>query len=569
MPIGNHWGSSAFFSVSSGDLGIDHNNNTKRNVHLQSVQGSFDVHCKVCGLTSPFLVDTDIREGHVEVSFEFGPNTHNGVIDESDIEGYSIFLVSACHEKLSGELQFVNKTESPMNHLQDTMGEICLCPTWVYQTTVTAQLPSSHLIDGLPNGADVRIMIAPKLQGGYVLPFGVTTSVLEDYYTTTTTTTSTVSSTTTSSTSTSATTTTTTTSTITSTTTTSTTTTGTATTSTTSTTITSTISSTTSTSSVTSTSTQTVTKPTLNETEMDETTQSSLTQEVVQVKGSMGLSVSPPEAAAQMVNDPKAKEAVSESIAQHTGVDKEQVEVTLSLGGNAGGNSSGSNSSGSNSSAGNATNSSAGVSTGNNSRRLDTWNVAVYPEERRLQSTNVLVEYVISLPSNGGEDTPEVAEVVNAIADPQAAGSMSTLITEKVAEKVGEGVYSVAVTEVATPTVETITVTITTTSTAAATNGTESDATDDEGGSSAGVAVAGTLGALAVAGGGGYAAHRYRKRKQDHAVHPLPEEPPAAQGAYLDEAAAGPRDAAQGAYEVAQPQVDIRNQISASVRAMQ
>jgi len=179
LSLGARWGPNAYFSVWSSSV-------SGRSPNLQRVSGGFDVKCRVCGLALPPSGDLDSREGHVSFTLEFGPNVLAGAVDESGISGYALYLVGSCHERLSPRLAFVSKAAH--GYGGQSVPDACSCPRSTYSVQIAVALPSSHLVDGLPNGEDVRLMVAPVTLDGYELPMGMTTAILQDYFTTATTT---------------------------------------------------------------------------------------------------------------------------------------------------------------------------------------------------------------------------------------------------------------------------------------------------------------------------------------------------------------------------------------------
>jgi len=174
LSIGSHWGAGSSFRVFNGSLGYDADGRPKRNAHLQSVVGGFDVKCKVCGLDNLNPVDTDGRVGHLRLTVQFGPNILNGVVDETGVLGYRIYLVSGCSAKVGGpgsELAYVAKSNH--NFGGTSVDGYCGCPTTVYQAQVEFQLPA-NLTDG-------RLMIVPLLRGGIELPMGTISENVQDY----------------------------------------------------------------------------------------------------------------------------------------------------------------------------------------------------------------------------------------------------------------------------------------------------------------------------------------------------------------------------------------------------
>lgn len=202
------WGGLATFTARSDDLGDDHLGNTKRNAVLTNQTGSFGIKCISCGMGILKPQDTDGRDGFFETEIEYGPNIFDGRVKESEINGYRIYLVNSCGERIGRMLKWMPSMQD--NNEGDPVNSICDCKTWKYKTQLNFEFPKT--------GGPFRIMVVPNLKSmsEYEVTTGVTTEDITDAYTTTSTYTSTTSSTfTTTSTTPTTTTTTTTTSTIT------------------------------------------------------------------------------------------------------------------------------------------------------------------------------------------------------------------------------------------------------------------------------------------------------------------------------------------------------------------
>lgn len=170
LSIGSHWGAGSYFELQSGDLGYDGNGFRKRNAELVSSTGGFDVKCHVCGVGTMYPQDTDTRPGIISVRLEFGPNVLNGVVNENVIQGYRIYMASDCSVKLSNSLAYVSASNSFANGV--SVNGVCGCPSSSYSVQVQAQLPA-----GVNEG---RLMIVPITSGGYELPMGRMTGLVQD-----------------------------------------------------------------------------------------------------------------------------------------------------------------------------------------------------------------------------------------------------------------------------------------------------------------------------------------------------------------------------------------------------
>jgi len=460
LSLGPQWGPQASFFIFSGQLG-----RSRRNVHLADVSGSFDVKCRICGFAQPRLQDVDIREGEFDINLEFGPNLINGVVNESNISGYAVRLVNYwCQRKRGPKLAFVPKNGS----FDGTVVEdACGCPSQAYKVRVQGSLPDSHVRDGRPNGEFVRLMVAPVTDTGHELPIGTVSALLQDYFTTTTTTTTT--STTTSS-----------------------------------------------TTSTTSATTITMTTPTATTTEtmvfdanlsflLFNTTTETMTTTTYTLGRTLTVPAAPTTLvpptrftlirgnvlmdlgsgnATEFASDPEVLAAVTDSIAALVGVPAEYVEVTITV----------------------------------VSRRLGEQD-NVDDSGRRLAGGKVRIDYIIRLPDPVPNGISDARGVTSKLQANEAAGYLTTLISENVDARAGAGKYTVTVAQMSIPSVELIqvsTTTRTTTSTSSAPSPPAIAQPSDDGGSGAGAAVGATLGTLGVLGlGAGAGYFVYRRRNEN------------------------------------------------------
>lgn len=129
--------------------------------------GEVLIHCQICDMAAYQYNDTDGRPGHFGMSIEFGPNMKYGMVDESEVTSYLVYLVDNCSRQLGDVVAIVEKRD-------DIIGEpeTC-CLRNAYSVDVIAELP--------PNVStqDVALMIVPNTTVG-PLAVGVRTDRIID-----------------------------------------------------------------------------------------------------------------------------------------------------------------------------------------------------------------------------------------------------------------------------------------------------------------------------------------------------------------------------------------------------
>jgi hypothetical protein len=179
--LSDHWGSGASVTFKNPTAEPE----IVRPADVSLVSGSFDVLCRVCDLNSYELEDLDIREGHLRVVVEFGPNIVDGHLDlgESAIQSYGIFAVEGGIPSETGTLPrllladalaVVNKSSAS----SDGESNDCGCNPTQYSAEVSTVFPA--------NVSELRIMVVPIIDNGEVLPIGVATDPIMDTIATTT-----------------------------------------------------------------------------------------------------------------------------------------------------------------------------------------------------------------------------------------------------------------------------------------------------------------------------------------------------------------------------------------------
>jgi hypothetical protein len=132
-------------------------------------------HCQICGGVVSDTLDTDSREGFIEVEISWGPNSFDGIIDElgPGIFGYAVFTVNDC-----GERQGQALTTIPATGIGP--GTESCCNTDMYKATIITPL--------YPGITSQAFMVVPLTMVG-ALDVGWVTSPIVDVVPTSTTTT--------------------------------------------------------------------------------------------------------------------------------------------------------------------------------------------------------------------------------------------------------------------------------------------------------------------------------------------------------------------------------------------
>lgn len=129
---------------------------------LQS--GSFGVKCKVCGLPADAPIDTNAAPGEIAATVQFGPNTLDGVVDESGILSYSVFMVDECNKRIGDALATVEVVPG--------LPQGGCCQSDAYTVAVAAQLPF--------NTTGASLMIVAETSAGLLSVGAVTGFVADD-----------------------------------------------------------------------------------------------------------------------------------------------------------------------------------------------------------------------------------------------------------------------------------------------------------------------------------------------------------------------------------------------------
>jgi len=121
--------------------------------------------CCPCAI-SPRFADTDLAAGRVRGHVRFGPTTFEGVVQESLICGYRVFLVDSSGAKLGRPVAYV-----AAHDLDYAPGEASCCAEDFYSARVETALPA---------GFDRFMVVAVTRMSGEELPIGATTERIVD-----------------------------------------------------------------------------------------------------------------------------------------------------------------------------------------------------------------------------------------------------------------------------------------------------------------------------------------------------------------------------------------------------
>lgn len=123
----------------------------------------------------------------MEVDLSFGPNLLNEAVDESVIEQYGVFRVEgeSCNVGSNAHLKVHNSFNDSIALVAklnlNTPDNAAVCDSglpYCEKETYTVHLANLALpADGTP----LRLMVAPIISGGFVLPLGLTTDPIEDF----------------------------------------------------------------------------------------------------------------------------------------------------------------------------------------------------------------------------------------------------------------------------------------------------------------------------------------------------------------------------------------------------
>lgn len=144
----------------------------KRSARLDDLEGGFDVKCRSCGLRSPYVEDTDGRPRQINVSFQFGPNILDNVVNEDVLIGYNVLMVTGCQQLLGGPRLRISKRSTSDGR---AVASVCDCPTDMYEAQVVASIPSN-----VPGNIELHFMVVPITSAG-ALPIGIMTAPFRDF----------------------------------------------------------------------------------------------------------------------------------------------------------------------------------------------------------------------------------------------------------------------------------------------------------------------------------------------------------------------------------------------------
>jgi len=130
--------------------------------------------CKVCGFDD--FEDKSEGTGHIQGTLYFGPNTKDGLIDESMVSGYKVFLAGDCGQPLSYEPVGTMKL-TEQNRAKNTKINHC-CIRKQYALDLSANTSGASSLVLYPTSVKIKgksrleSLRAEKIMfGGQVIPF--------------------------------------------------------------------------------------------------------------------------------------------------------------------------------------------------------------------------------------------------------------------------------------------------------------------------------------------------------------------------------------------------------------
>lgn len=109
------------------------------------------------------VTDLDPRQGYISVALSFGPNAINGVVNESVVTSYVVFMADGCSRKLGEAVAVVQR------HSKESV--LC-CQPDAYKVRFTVKLPF--------NVSEVALMIVPNTTAGVLSVGDMTAAVMDN-----------------------------------------------------------------------------------------------------------------------------------------------------------------------------------------------------------------------------------------------------------------------------------------------------------------------------------------------------------------------------------------------------
>eukprot|EP00929_Paragymnodinium_shiwhaense_P101616 TRINITY_DN6475_c0_g1_i1.p1 TRINITY_DN6475_c0_g1~~TRINITY_DN6475_c0_g1_i1.p1 ORF type:complete len:523 (+),score=81.24 TRINITY_DN6475_c0_g1_i1:74-1642(+) len=139
------------------------------------VMGTFRTKCKVCGLEPSHFIDEDPRKRIVNMSFEFGPNSLEGIVDQSDIEEYHIYFADLCGNLLKVDSDNASHTGEIVTLPVDNTLEAGCCTRGAYKVgPLKTRMPGDE--------ANLTVMVIPKIAGVGLLSVGSIAGYVTDFH---------------------------------------------------------------------------------------------------------------------------------------------------------------------------------------------------------------------------------------------------------------------------------------------------------------------------------------------------------------------------------------------------
>jgi len=139
------------------------------------IYGTFRSKCKVCALETTDFVDVDPRRRRVNMSFEFGPNSLDGIVDESGIEAYDIYFADMCGNLLDVEKDNKSQTGEIVRIPVDGSLEAGCCTPGAYKV--------GPLVTRMPgDDENLTVVVIPKIRGIGLLSVGSIAGLVSDFH---------------------------------------------------------------------------------------------------------------------------------------------------------------------------------------------------------------------------------------------------------------------------------------------------------------------------------------------------------------------------------------------------
>lgn len=138
--------------------------------------GTYRSKCKVCALETVDMVDIDPRSRRMNLTFEFGPNSLEGIVNEDGIESYEIYFADLCGNLLPVEKQNKSATGEIASVAVDGSLEAGCCTPGAYKVSVpSTRMPGDY-------GENLTVVVIPKIRGIGLLSVGAVAGLVSDFH---------------------------------------------------------------------------------------------------------------------------------------------------------------------------------------------------------------------------------------------------------------------------------------------------------------------------------------------------------------------------------------------------